>query len=208
VSSVQGNAPVRRSLFGDRATLSHEAMVCASLADLVLGLSSNTTMGAMVTNCISPLTGTNYSSVPHNQLPENKVEDAVLGSSIFSLSHKTAPGSRGHFWFLQVGIRYLEDQDSKTTMLLGLSSLMDILPSTIDGFALHPFDVIFYLPLSPITELRTGFQGLRYLPSNTSWSRISTTGPLVSKQWLLPSNLPLFSIMARRITGSRQLCGA
>jgi hypothetical protein len=60
---------------------------------------------------------------------------------MFSLSHRTTLGSRGHFWFLQVGIWYLVDQDSKTTMLLGLSFLMDILLSFIDGFALHPLDV-------------------------------------------------------------------
>ncbi len=68
-------------------------------------------MGAMASNHISALNATNYPSIPHNQLPENEVEDAVLGLSMFSLSHRTAPCSRGHFWFLQVGILYLEDQD-------------------------------------------------------------------------------------------------
>jgi hypothetical protein len=128
------------------AALHHKLMVRASSADLVLRLSTITTMGAMATNHISALTATNYPSIPHNQLPENAVEDAVLGSSMFSLSHRTAPGSRGQFWFLQVGIRYLEDQDSKTTMLLGLSSLMDILPSAINGLALHPLDANSFLP--------------------------------------------------------------
>jgi hypothetical protein len=93
-------------------------------------------MGAMIFDHFSTLNTTNYPSVPHNQLPENKVEDVVQGTSMFSFSHRTAPGSRCHFWFLQVSIRYLEDQDSKMTMLWGLSSLMDILPDAIDGFAL------------------------------------------------------------------------
>jgi hypothetical protein len=94
-----------------------------------MGLSLITTMGAMATNPVSALTMTNY-----------QVEGAVLGLSMFSLSYRTAPGSRGHLWFLQVGIWCLEDQDSKTTMLLGLSSLMDILPGAIDGFALHQLE--------------------------------------------------------------------
>ncbi len=73
-SLVQINAPVRSSLFDDLATLHHKATVCASYADLVLGLSLITTMGAMATNRVSALTATNYPSVPHNQIPENKVE--------------------------------------------------------------------------------------------------------------------------------------
>jgi hypothetical protein len=158
VSSVQSSAPVRSSLFGDLVSLCHEATVRASSADLVLGLSLITTMGAMASNRVSALTTTNYPSVPHNQLPENKVEDAVLGSNMFSLSHRTAPGSRGHFWFLQVSIPYLEDQDL-TTMLLGLSSLMGIIPSAIDGFALHPLDANSSLPALTNSRVEDGFPG-------------------------------------------------
>jgi hypothetical protein len=180
-SSVQGNAPVRSSLFGDPTALLHEATVHASLADSVSGLSSITTMGAMASHCVFVLSATNYPSVPHNQLPENKVEDTVLGSSMFSLSHRTAPGSRGHFWFLQVGIWYLKYQDSKMTMLLGLSSLMIILAGAIDGFALHPLDVNSSL-FATNNRLRMVFLGLRFLPSNTFWSRTSATGLLISKQ--------------------------
>jgi hypothetical protein len=125
VSPVQGSASVRSSLFCDLTTLHQEAMVCASLVDSVSGLSSITTMRALTLDCVSALNATNYPSVPHNQLVlENEVEDMVQGTSIFSLSHRTAPGSRGHFWF---------HQDSKTIMLLGLSSLIDILPDTIDA---------------------------------------------------------------------------
>jgi hypothetical protein len=66
---------------------------------------------------------------------------------MFSLSHRTAPGCSSHSWYLQVGIKYLEEHDSKTTMLLGLSSLMDILPGAIKGFALHPLDETSTLPV-------------------------------------------------------------
>jgi hypothetical protein len=57
---------------------------------------------------------------------------------MFLVAHCTVLGSSGHFWFFQVMITYLPDQDSKTTMLLGLSALMDILSDAINGFKLHP----------------------------------------------------------------------
>jgi hypothetical protein len=87
------------------------------------------------------------------------VEDAVLGSSKFSLSQRTATGSRGHFWFLLVGIWYLENQDSKTTMLLEFFSLMDILPGAIDGFALHPLDANSCLSAFTNNRVEDGFLG-------------------------------------------------
>ena len=58
---------------------------------------------------------------------------------------------------MQVGIKYLKDQDTKTTMLLGLSSLMDILPDAINGFAVHPLDKSSTLPPLTSNKLRTGF---------------------------------------------------
>jgi hypothetical protein len=78
---------------------------------------------------------------------------------MFSLFHRTAPGSQGHIWFLQVGIKYLKNQDSKTTMLLDLSSLMDILPNAIDGFALHPLDKNSTLPALTSNRVEDGFPG-------------------------------------------------
>ncbi len=59
---------------------------------------------------------------------------------MFSMSHRTLLGSPGNFWYLQVGFDYLKDQDSKTTMLFGLSALMEILLDSIDGFTLYPLD--------------------------------------------------------------------
>jgi hypothetical protein len=158
-SPVQGSALVRSSLFCDLATLCQEATVHASSVDLVSGIYLITTMGALALDHISALNATNYLSIPHNQLPEKKVEDMVQGTSMFLLSHRTTPGSRGHFWFRQVGIKYLEDQDSKTTMLLGLSSLMDILPNAIDGFDLHPLDKNSTLPALTNNRVKDGFPG-------------------------------------------------
>jgi hypothetical protein len=88
----------------------------------------------------SALNSSNYSSTPHNSLPQNEV-DETQGTNMFSMSHRTAPGSSSHFWFLQASFKYLEENDSKTTtMLLGVLLLLDILPDAIDGFALHPLE--------------------------------------------------------------------
>jgi hypothetical protein len=78
---------------------------------------------------------------------------------MFSLSHRTALGCSGHSWYLQVGIKHLEEHNSKTTMLLGLSSLMDILPSAIEGFALHPLDETSTLPMLINNRPEDGFSG-------------------------------------------------
>jgi hypothetical protein len=78
---------------------------------------------------------------------------------MFSMAHMTLPGSPGHFWFLQVGINYLDNQDAKTTMLLGLAALMDILPGTINGFELYPLDEQSILPCLTNNRLEDGFPG-------------------------------------------------
>ncbi len=78
---------------------------------------------------------------------------------VFLMSHRIAPGNKGHFWFLQVGIKYLKDQDSKTTMLLGLASLTDILPNAIGGFAMHPLDKSSSLPPLTSNKPEDGFPG-------------------------------------------------
>jgi hypothetical protein len=75
------------------------------------------------------------------------------------MSHRIAPGSKGHFLFLQVGSKYLEDQDLKTTMLLGLASLMDIFPNAIGGFAVHPLDKSSSHPPLTSNKLEDGFPG-------------------------------------------------
>jgi hypothetical protein len=75
------------------------------------------------------------------------------------MSHRITPGSSGHFWFLQVGFKYLEDNDSKTTMLLGLMLLMNILPDAIDGSALYPLEPDSTLLALTNNETEDGFPG-------------------------------------------------
>ena len=104
-----------RAFFSDLATLRLSACSrgtpgCVSEAtslpagDLISGISS-------ITSPATALKATNYSSVPHNALPANEVDEA-MGNNMFSMAHRTAPGSTGHTWFLQVGFKYLPDTDS------------------------------------------------------------------------------------------------
>ncbi len=46
----------------------------------------------------SALNASGYSSVPHNHLPENEVDDSPR-HDMFSMAHRTVPESLGHFWF-------------------------------------------------------------------------------------------------------------
>jgi hypothetical protein len=93
----------------------------------------------------STLSSTNYPSAPHGNLPENECDNNP-GNCMYLLSHKIAPGSKRYFWFLQVGFKYLDENNSKTTLLLGLLALMVILPGAINGFELHPLDDTSSLP--------------------------------------------------------------
>ncbi len=110
----------------------------------------------------SALNPSRFAPVPHNHLPINEV-DKSPDLNMFSIAHRVVPGSPGHFWFLQVGINYLKDQDVKTTMLLGLSALMDILAGAIIGFELHPLDEKSLLPCLSNNRVEEGFLGLAVL---------------------------------------------
>jgi hypothetical protein len=163
--------PVKSSLFFDLRTLRQDARVWGSpvkmslpfsAADLLLGLSLLT---CPTPNLPSALNSSNYLSTPHNPLPQNEV-DKTQGTSMFSMSHRTTPGSSGHFRFLRVGFKYLEDNDSKTTMLLGLLLLMEILPDAIDGFALHPLEPDSTLPALTNNKTEDGFSGSAMLALN------------------------------------------
>jgi hypothetical protein len=106
----------------------------------------------------SALNASNYMFVPHNCLPVNKVDNSPV-QDMFSMAHRTVPGSRGHFWFLQVRINYLPNQDSITTMLRVLSALMDILPNAINRFELHPLEEASTLPALINNKVEEGFPG-------------------------------------------------
>jgi hypothetical protein len=105
----------------------------ASSVGSVWGLTEGTPAGATPPNCPSALYSSKYPTTLPNGLPTVDQDKAVHRASMFSLSHRVAPGGKGNFWFLQVGIKYLDDQDSRATMFLGLLSLMDILPGSLMG---------------------------------------------------------------------------
>jgi len=74
----------------------------------------------------SALHPTRYSSLPHNQVPPNET-DAIPDRTMFSMAHRVRQDSTGVTWFLQLGIDFNDEHNSKTTMLLGLSATMEIL---------------------------------------------------------------------------------
>ncbi len=112
--------PVKSSIFSDLRTLRKDVRIWESSVKISLPFSAaNLSSGLSLLTSPTPdrpsaLNSLRYSSTPHNPLPQNEV-DKTQGTSMFSMSHRTAPGSSGHFWFLQVSFKYLEDNDSKTT---------------------------------------------------------------------------------------------
>jgi hypothetical protein len=119
-----------------------------STADSLLVLSSISTPVNRRTAGKSNLNTTTYSSALHGHLPGNK--NVNNGGDMYSMSHRVIPGSAGAFWFLQVCFEILPDQDNRSTLLLGMASLLEILSSVIDGFKLHPLDPELTLP--PLTS--------------------------------------------------------
>ncbi len=54
----------------------------------------------------SVLNTPNYPLVPHGFLPENEIcDDNQEEDNYFPMSHRYTLGSKGHFWFLQVGLK-------------------------------------------------------------------------------------------------------
>jgi hypothetical protein len=53
--------------------------------------------------------------------------------------------------------KYVDDNNNKTTILLGLTALMEILPGVIDGFELHPLSETSTLPVLTSTCVQEGF---------------------------------------------------
>jgi hypothetical protein len=89
------------------------------------------------------LNASKYSLVPHGALPENKeVVDTDNNGDMFSVNHCIVPCRLGHDWYLQLGFKYIKGQDSRATLLMGLSVFMEIMPTFIDGFELLPLSDI------------------------------------------------------------------
>jgi hypothetical protein len=53
--------------------------------------------------------------------------------------------------------KYVDDNNNKTTLVLGLTALMEILPGVIDGFELHPLSETSTLPVLTSTCVQEGF---------------------------------------------------
>jgi hypothetical protein len=76
---------------------------------------------------------------------------------MFSMDHWIDLGTKGQFWYLSFGIDYMEDKDSKGTMLLGMSSILETFPHMISGFELHPLNPTSTLPFLASNDLERGF---------------------------------------------------
>jgi hypothetical protein len=117
-----------------------------STADSLSAVSSISTPAKQLSAGKLSSNTTSYPGVPHGHLPGNKMVDIDGDGGMYSLSHRIIPGCAGSFWFLQVSFDILLDQDSRSTLLLGLLSLLEILSSVIDDFEMHPLDPESFLP--------------------------------------------------------------
>ncbi len=112
-----------------------EVTPSSSTVDSLLALSSVSTP-AIRSAGRSALNTPKYLSILHRYLPGNDIVADNEGD-MFSLLYRVTRGRANKFWFLQVSFELLPDQDSRTTLLLSLLSLLNILGSVIDGFKLH-----------------------------------------------------------------------
>jgi hypothetical protein len=104
----------------------------------------------------SSLNASKYPLVPHGQLLVNECGDEHQ-ADMFSMDHWIDLGAKGHFWHLSVGIVYIEDKDSRGTMLLGMSSILKTFPHMISGIALHPLDPASTIPFLTLNDVGRGF---------------------------------------------------
>jgi hypothetical protein len=166
----------RSNLYSNLATIRQEVREWETSAQTnsKAGLSSLTTPAL---DRPYALNASNYPITPHNWSSKND-KDTTPGATMFSLLllHRPSLGSSGYFWYHQVGIKYLKEHNSKTSMLLGMSSLMDILSVAINGFALHPLDETYLLPVLVNNRPEDGFLGLQFLLSNIFWSKTNGIG--------------------------------
>jgi hypothetical protein len=135
------------------------ARVPTPVLDGTNSLLNNGSVSATTTSSFSrrsSLNASNYPLVPHGQLPVNKCGDEHQ-VDMFSMDHWIDLGAKGHFWYLSVGIDYIEDEDSRGTMLLGMSSILETFPHMISGFELHPLNPASTLPFLTSNDVKRGF---------------------------------------------------
>jgi hypothetical protein len=80
---------------------------------------SSVSATAISTSARSSLNASKYSSIPHGYLPVNN-SAMVENRDMFSMDYRIPMGAAGHFWFLTLGIDYVEGEDSWGTMLIGM----------------------------------------------------------------------------------------
>jgi hypothetical protein len=97
-----------------------------------------------------------YLSAPQGILPENEVDNNSV-DRMYLLAHKIVPESPSHFWVLNDGFKYIDNNDNKTTLLLGLTALMEIVSSVINGFKLHLLCKSYILPKLTSPNVDNGF---------------------------------------------------
>jgi hypothetical protein len=138
---------------------SRQACSPSPVSDGTLSLLTNGSVSATTTSSFSGRSSLNtskYPSVPQGQLPVNECGDEHQ-ADMFSMDHQIDLGAKGHFWYLSVGIDYIEDKDSRGTMLLGMSSILETFPHMISGFELHPLDPASTLPFLTSNDVERGF---------------------------------------------------
>ncbi len=99
---------------------SHRARSPTPVLDGTPSLLTDGSVSATTTSSFSgrsSLNASKYPLVPHGQLPVNECGDEHQ-ADMFSMDHWIDLGAKGHFWYLSVGINYIEDEDSRGTMLL------------------------------------------------------------------------------------------
>jgi hypothetical protein len=160
IAMLRQHAPVK----GTSGPLS-DVTPSISTADSFSALSSSVSTAAKPLSAgRSSLNSTSYPGVPHGHLPGNELADDDGDGDMYSLSHRIIPGCAGSFWFLQVSFEILPDQDSHSTLLLGLASLLEILSSVIYGFEMHPLDPESTLPflISGLQAPKTAILAFKY----------------------------------------------
>ena len=147
--------PTRIALAADLGVLRNVAS-----NDSTSGISSLTQQGSALQDLSSALNRSKYAGTPHNTIPANDADapgTASTEGNMYSMQHRVLPGATGHIWILQVGFAYLAEHDSKSTLLYGLSSIMDILPNAVADFKLHPLDDGSTLPFLTNNKVEEGF---------------------------------------------------
>jgi len=149
------------ALLTDIATLRRDRLhsnMTSPISDGTPSLLTDSSMSATTisTSARSSLYASKYPSVPHGNISNND-STTVEDRDMFSMDHRIPLGEAGHFWYLTLGFDWLADEDSRGTMLAGMSSVMETFPLMIDGFELHPLAKESSLPFLTSNQVEEGF---------------------------------------------------